>query len=132
MAGLYLDTSALGRVLLSEPDAEMIRDTLASYDTWCSSALLAVELRRLARRESLEPVADRLLDNVRLTDLDRATLDRAAQLDPVEVATLDAIHLDAAIGLAGRGVINAVLTYDRQLQTGCSHHGLPVEAPAPT
>jgi len=129
MAGLYLDTSALGRVLLGEPDAETIRDTLAGYDAWWSSALLAVELRRLARREGLEALADRLLANVRLTDVDRASLDRASRLDPVEVATLDAIHLDAAVELAGRSAINAVLTYDRQLQTGCAHHGLAVEAP---
>ncbi len=125
MAGLYLDTSALGRVLLGEPDAETIREALAGYDTWWSSALLAVELRRLARREGLEALADRLLANVRLADVDRASLDRASRLDPVEVATLDAIHLDAAVELAG---INAVL-YDRQLQTGCAHHGLAVEAP---
>jgi uncharacterized protein with PIN domain len=96
MAGLYLDTSALGRVLLGEPDAETIRDTLAGYDTWWASALLAVELRRLARREGLEALADRMLANVRLTDVDKASLDRASRLDPVEVATLDAIHLDAS------------------------------------
>jgi uncharacterized protein with PIN domain len=129
MAGLYLDTSALGRVLLGEPDAETIRDALAGYDTWWSSALLAVELRRLARREGLEALADRLLANVRLADVDRASLDRASRLDPVEVATLDAIHLDAAVELAGRNAVTAVLTYDRQLQTGCAHHGLAVEAP---
>lgn len=46
MAGLYLDTSALGRVLLAEPDAELIRNVLARYDVWWSSALLVVELRR--------------------------------------------------------------------------------------
>jgi hypothetical protein len=48
-----------------------------------------------------------LLANVRLADVDRASLDRAARLDPVEVATLDAIHLDAAVELAGRSAINA-------------------------
>jgi uncharacterized protein with PIN domain len=48
MASIYVDTSALGRVLLGEPDAELIRDTLAGYDTWRSSALLLVELRRFA------------------------------------------------------------------------------------
>ena len=32
MAGLYIDTSALGRVLLAEPDAVAIRATLARYD----------------------------------------------------------------------------------------------------
>lgn len=51
MAGLCLDTSALGRVLLAEPDAAAIRTTLAGYDAWWSSALLSVELCRLAARE---------------------------------------------------------------------------------
>jgi len=39
------------------------------------------------------------------------------------------IHLDAAIQLRKRGSVDAVLTYDRQLQAGCAHHGLPIEAP---
>jgi len=30
MAGLYVDTSALGRVVLDEPEAPAIRKTLAS------------------------------------------------------------------------------------------------------
>ena len=34
MAGLYLDTSALGRIVLAEPDAAAIRQTLARYDAW--------------------------------------------------------------------------------------------------
>ena len=42
MAGIYVDTSALGRVLLGEPDAELIRETLGQYDPWWSSALLLV------------------------------------------------------------------------------------------
>jgi uncharacterized protein len=50
MAGIYVDTSALGRVLLGEPDAGAIVDALDEYETWWSSALLIVELRRLGRR----------------------------------------------------------------------------------
>lgn len=130
MAGLYLDTSALGRVMLGEPDAELIRDALARYDAWWSSALLVVEMRRLARREGIEEPVERVLRHTRLFDLDRAGLDRASRIDPVEVRSLDAIHLDAAITLAGRGEIAAVLTFDRQLEAGCAHHGLRVEAPA--
>jgi hypothetical protein len=45
------------------------------------------------------------------------------------VRTLDAIHLDAAVELYGRSEVAAVLTYDRQVQMGCAHHGLPIEAP---
>ena len=130
MAGLYLDTSALGRVLLGEPDAEAIRDGLARYDAWWSSALLVVELRRLARREGIEEPVERVLRHTRLFDVDRAVIDRASRIDPAEVRSLDAIHLDAAITLAGGGEIAAVLTFDHQLATGCAHHGLRVEAPA--
>jgi uncharacterized protein with PIN domain len=32
VAGLYVDTSALGRVLLDEPDAAAIRSALARYE----------------------------------------------------------------------------------------------------
>jgi uncharacterized protein with PIN domain len=54
MAGIYVDTSALGRVLLGEPDGELIRETLAQNDPWWSSALLFLELRHLARRKGVE------------------------------------------------------------------------------
>lgn len=129
MPGLYVDTSALGRVLLAEPDAQLIRDTLARYDAWWSSALLLVELRRLGRREGLEPAAEKLLSTISASRIDSSSLKRASKLDPIEVRTLDAIHLDAAMQLKSRGAIEAVLTYDQQLQSGCAHHGLPVEAP---
>jgi hypothetical protein len=56
MSGLYLDTSALGRVLLAEPGALAIRAALAGYDAWWSSALLGVELRRLAARSGSAPL----------------------------------------------------------------------------
>lgn len=83
MAGVYIDTSALGRILLGEPDAQLIRDSLAAYRPWWSSALLVVELRRLARRVGLEEPAERLLQRLRLVDVDRAVLERASRLYPV-------------------------------------------------
>lgn len=48
MAGVYVDTSALGRLLLAEPEADVIRSVLAEHDAWRSSELLVVELRRFA------------------------------------------------------------------------------------
>lgn len=52
MAGPYADTSALGRVILDEPDGPAILATIASYDEVWSSELLLVELRRRAARAS--------------------------------------------------------------------------------
>jgi hypothetical protein len=45
MAGLYLDTSSLGRVLLAEPDAAAIRDLIGRYEETWSSALIATVTR---------------------------------------------------------------------------------------
>ena len=45
MAAVYVDTSALGRVLLGEPETEAIRSFLANYDAWWSSEVLVIELR---------------------------------------------------------------------------------------
>jgi len=88
MAGSYLDTSALGRILLAEPDAVAIRQALADYDAWWSSALLIVELRRLAARENLEAIAERMLSGVRTVAVDTASIERASRLQRPEVRTL--------------------------------------------
>ena len=52
MAALYVDTSALGRVLLGEPDRAAILRELTRFDQTVSSRLLGVELRRLALRSA--------------------------------------------------------------------------------
>jgi len=126
MAGLYVDTSSLGRVLLAEPDAPQIRQLIAGYDEHRSSALLVVELRRLARRRGLDSQADRMLQTIDLMPIVAATIDRASCLDPVELRSLDAIHLDAALELHHAGKITAVLTHDARLRAACSHHAIPL------
>ena len=129
MAGVYVDTSALGRVLLAEPDAQAIRALLAEHDASWSSELLVVELRRLAWREGLEEAAGRLIEPVRFVPVSSESLERASWLEPAFVRSLDAIHLEAAVSLHVGGMIDGVLTYDRQLADGCAHHGLRVHAP---
>jgi predicted nucleic acid-binding protein len=129
MAGVYVDTSALGRVLLAEPEAEAIRAVLAERDEWWASELLVVELRRLAARKGLQAEAEEYLDAFRLVAIDSASLQRASHLDPMVVRSLDAIHLEAAVQLRADGQVEGVVTYDQQLSAGCAHHGLAVHAP---
>jgi len=131
MAGVYLDTSALGRVLLAEPDAAAIRSVLDQHDDWWSSELVVVELRRFAVRENLMDPAEKLLNEIDLLNIDSDVLQRASRVEPSEVRSLDAIHLDAAIHLREQGKIGSILTYDHQLQAGCRHHGLEIVAPSP-
>lgn len=130
MASIYVDTSALGRVLLAEPDAKVVDAALSSYEARWSSSLLAVELGRLGKAESLEAEAAEQLKTVVLLPVTEARLVLAAAIDPPEVRSLDAIHLASAVELHSTGRVTAVMTYDRQLTAGCAHHGVPVVAPA--
>lgn len=130
MAGLYLDTSAVGRVLLAEPDSEAILAEVGRFERRMASRLLAVELRRLALRHRLRDAADRLLAAISLLPLSEATLAAAESIEPASVATLDAIHLAAALELFDADLIDTVLTYDERLAEGARHHGLTVLAPS--
>ena len=125
-----MDTSALGRVMLGEPDAAAVVRDLREFDRHIASRLLRVELRRLALREGLLDHADQLLSGVSLLPVDEAVLDAAETVQPSSVATLDAIHLVTALRLADQALIDTVLTYDARLAGGARAHGLTVIAPA--
>ncbi len=129
MAGLYVDTSALARVMLGEPGAEAIAAALAGHERHLSSRLLGVELRRVALREGVPALADALLAGVGLVPVDQSILSAAEAVAPTAVATLDAIHLVTALRLAEAGLLDALLTYDRRLADGARHHGLRALVP---
>jgi predicted nucleic acid-binding protein len=130
VAGVYVDTSALGRVLLGEPDANAVMRALGGFDQHVASRLLRVELRRLALREGILGHADLLLSAVALLPLDEAVLVAAESLEPAGVGTLDAIHLATALRLAEADLISALMTYDARLAEGAREHGLIVISPA--
>ena len=129
MSVVYVDTSALGRVLQRESDAPTITRELAAHGARLSSRLLAVELRRLALRTGRRGAAERLLSDIALLAVDEDTLAVAEQIEPSSVATLDAIHLATAVRLATDGKLDAILTYDLRLAEGARHHGIAVLAP---
>jgi predicted nucleic acid-binding protein len=130
VAGVYVDTSALGRVLLGEPDAGAVLAGLNGFDQHVASRLLAIELRRLALREGLLDHADQLLSGIALLPLEEPVLQAAETVHPPSVATLDAIHLVTALRLADHDLVDAVMTYDARLAGGARAHGLAVVAPA--
>jgi len=127
---VYLDTSALGRVLLDEPDRATIIRAMDGFDVHVASRLLRVELCRLALRHDLLDAADRMLARISLLPLDDGILAAAETARPSTVATLDAIHLTTALRLADAGALDAIMTYDVRLAEGAQQHGLTVLAPA--
>ncbi len=122
--GLYVDTSALGRVLRGEPDAAEVRAHVARAKRLVSSRLLGLELRRFGLRFHLEDDAEALLANVSLVPPDVQTFALADGITPATVASLDAIHLATAVRLRASGLVDAVLTFDRELVRGAREHGL--------
>lgn len=130
MGTVYIDTSALGRVLLDEPDKSAIRDALDSFDRVTASRLLRIELRRVGLKRGLLDRAESLLTDISLIPLEDRILTATEILKPLSVGTLDAIHLATAIHLAGAGELDALMTYDKQLANGAREHGITVLAPS--
>ncbi len=124
---VYADTSALGALLVAQPETpELVRWLDQTPSRLVSSDLLETELRRIALREGRDQAkVSLILDGVSLAALDRATYRSAGLLPMTYLRTLDALHLEAAIRLD----VDAVLTYDRRLGEAARTAGLAVIAP---
>ncbi len=124
---VYVDTSALGALLVAQPETQELVDWLDQADARLVSCdLLETELRRMAVREGRDQSkVSETLDGVSLAALDRATYRSAGFLPMPYLRTLDALHLEAAIRLDA----DAVLTYDHRLGEAAKSAGLDVIAP---
>jgi len=124
---VYADTSALGALLVAQPETPaLVRWLDETPMQLVSSDLLETELRRIALREGRDQAkVSLILDGVSLAALDRATYRSAGLLPMTYLRTLDALHLEAAIRLD----VDAVLTYDRRLGEAARTAGLAVIAP---
>lgn len=124
---VYADTSALGALLVLQPETRALLDWLdQTRARLVSSDLLETELRRMAVREGRDQAkVSAILDGVSLAALDRATYRSAGFLPMPYLRTLDALHLEAAIRLD----VDAILTYDKRLGDSAGEVGFDVIAP---
>jgi uncharacterized protein len=126
----YLDASAVVKLLVQEAETTALRRQLKSWPHRAASALLRVELLRTVRRAGVPRLmegARRQLASIDLIRLDDDLLERAAEIEPSTVRSLDAIHLATALSLGGD--LAAVVTYDTRMGTAARALGLPVIAP---
>ncbi len=128
---LYLDSSALVKLVLPEPETDALLRLLADWEERVSSALAAVEVQRAARRatdnELVHRRARRVVDGVHLVTIDDEVLDVAAGLAPAGLRTLDAIHLASALVL--QPDLGALAAYDARLIEAATDSGLRVLTP---
>ncbi|MGH3674400.1 MAG: type II toxin-antitoxin system VapC family toxin [Mycobacterium sp.] len=131
MMHVYMDTSALVKLIVVEPESSALQDFLNRLpsDGRFTSALARMELTRaIARRGSIEAVAHarRVLAKLDLVPLNSRLLDAAATMMPPELRSLDAIHLAAALTATD---LRAIATYDNRLAEAAATAGLAVASP---
>lgn len=95
-----------------------------------SSTLLVVEAERACARFGARyvPRVRDALAGTSLLAIDDAVLAAAAALEPIELRSLDAIHLATALSLGDD--LGAMYVYDRRLAEAARAAGLRVDAPA--
>ncbi len=125
----YLDSSAVVKLAVAEPESEPLRAWLRGRSPLVSCDLLRVEAPRAVRLANPAAVARvlRAISALTLVRLDDAVLDRAATLDPPELRSLDAIHLAAALAFGTD--LAGIVCYDRRLARAASRLGLEVRSP---
>jgi uncharacterized protein len=130
---LYLDTSALVKLVQAEPESAALRRFLRRHreDSRVSSALSRTELIRTVLGGGADTVehARQLLRGLDQIRVDARVLDDAATLvTPSRLRSLDAIHLASARRIGGD--LRAVVTYDLRQAAAATDLGMTVAAPA--
>ena len=129
----YVDTSAFMKLAVAETRSHEMRVWADAVEErtgalW-SSDLLRVEALRSARRlspEVLEATRDRL-DRMAFISITTDTYQRAGELDPAVLRSLDALHLAAALTLGDD--LDGILTYDERMTAAIHALGLKAHAP---
>lgn len=132
MTTLYLDTSALLKRVVVEPQSAavkvLIRDADFSGDLLTASSLAWVEVWRALRRIGgldVATAAQHAVAGITEFPLDDTILARARQVGTDDLRSLDAIHLASAIAVGA----DSLVTYDARLAAAARTIGMSVIAP---
>jgi predicted nucleic acid-binding protein len=126
---LYLDSSALVKLVVPEPETKALRELLRSWPERVSSVVARIEVERVARRMGGGAIrrARTVMSRIALVELDDEVVESASALEPPTLRTLDAIHLGTALSL--RKDLGAVCAYDARLGGAAASNGIEVLAP---
>lgn len=124
---IYLDTSVALAHLLAEdrqpPDAlwsvPLVASRLLEYELWTR-----LHARRLTRSHG--DIARELLGRVAFLELVSEVVQRAKEAFPVEVRTLDALHLASLHFLIEQGLPVELASYDARMLTAARSLRLPI------
>jgi hypothetical protein len=133
---LYVDTSALLKLLVREAESAAIERELLTWKELATSVITEVELPRAvarAREERAEAVIDGsvvlqgVLSSAAIVPLSEGVVAAARKVEPVHVGALDAIHIASALSLGKQ--LAGVATYDKRMHDALEQLGVRVIAP---
>jgi uncharacterized protein len=128
---IYLDSSALVKLALTEPESAVLAQWLAQRGDQpiVSSTLHRAEVPRYVWRAEpgALPRSYRLLKRIARVPMTADLLDDSATLPPQQLSTAQAIHLASALAL--KQDLTAFVSYDEHLLAAAKDAGLPVAAP---
>ncbi|MBA2497538.1 MAG: type II toxin-antitoxin system VapC family toxin [Acidimicrobiia bacterium] len=129
MAGTYLDSSAIVKLAINEPQSDSLRRYIRRRRPLVSSALARTEVLRALLDEGDTGLARgrevlARLDLVRVND---RVLNAAGTISPEDLRSLDAIHLATALELGDD--IRQLVTYDDRMTAAATALGLRTAGP---
>ncbi|MDQ3325843.1 MAG: type II toxin-antitoxin system VapC family toxin [Actinomycetota bacterium] len=132
MSVVYVDTSALVKLVVVEAETQPLRQWIGRLDgsvAFATSIATRIELTRATRRHSADAAssAETVLAGTNLVLMSPDLVLDAALLDPPGLRTLDAIHLATARRIGSS--LSAFVAYDARLLDAASAAGLPVASP---
>jgi predicted nucleic acid-binding protein len=133
---LYVDTSALLKLLVREMESTAIERELLQWPSLATSVVTEVELPRAvarAREDRPDAVIDGslvlqgVIASAAIIELNEGIVATARNIAPVHVGALDAIHIASALSLDQE--LGGVATYDNRMSEALVRAGANVVAP---
>jgi predicted nucleic acid-binding protein len=125
----YIDSSAIVKLVASEPESEALTRFLKPRESLVSSGLATTEVIRavVALGENFVDRAHEVLRRIELVRISNEVLKAAGLLQPWTLRTLDSIHLTTA-ALFGE-TLGGLVTYDDRMHQAAGSFGWNVQAP---
>ena len=126
---VYLDSSAIVKLAVREPESLALRRYLRRRQPFVSSGLARTEVLRALLPAGDEAVARgrSVLQRIDLVRVNDRILNVAGVLRPPELRSLDAIHLATAAELGDE--LGAIITYDERMANAAKQLGYRVVQP---
>lgn len=125
----YVDSSAIVKLAVAEPESKALRRFLSRRQPLVSSALARTEVVRALMPSGMEAVSrgEEVLRRIQLVRVNDRVLRAAGRTQPLELRSLDAIHLASASELGSS--VKQIVTYDERMTSAATVAGWSVAAP---